>query len=223
MDIIKYICNWFILYKYVPKFIKKRNIIPILKPNKSDNIVGHYRPISLINSLLKIYDMVIDIRLREYLIDLDLLNHKQFSYMKGKNGLDMVTYIQSKIKENNGKNKKTHVINWDASSAFDRINKDLLLKQLNKYYGINQEFINIIKSFLFERTSTVIINGYESDVTDDVLGSPQGGVTSALLFIVYLNPLLDQFEEKGIHYAELISYADDIFLIYTETIKLKKD
>ena len=77
-----------------------------------------------------------------------------------------------------------------------------LLKNILQAYGIQGKLFHWIKEFLKERTQSVIVNGVESERTSVLSGIPQGTVLGPLLFVVYINDILDKVKSHGLLFAD---------------------
>ena len=77
---------------------------------------------------------------------------------------------------------------------------------MEKRLGLRGNVLNWFKSYLFERTQSVVIDGVSSE--DRVLdcGVPQGLVLGPILFNIYILPLADLIRKHGIPFH---LYADD--------------
>ena len=76
-------------------------------------------------------------------------------------------------------------------------------------YGIKNDCINWISSFLCNRHQIVVVNGEKSKWLPVDRGVPQGSVLVPLLFILYVNDIADLVHSK------IKMFADDI-KIYTQ-------
>ena len=91
----------------------------------------------------------------------------------------------------------------DISKAFDRINHLLLIAKIYNY-GVSPLSINMIFSYLSNRTHHTKIKECFSERFRIEDGVPQGSVLCTLLFNTDLIDLFYEYEESNI-----ASYADD--------------
>ena len=72
----------------------------------------------------------------------------------------------------------------DLSKVFDCISHDLLIAKLNAY-GFNQNALNVIHNYLFERSLKTKVGSCSSDL-DILYGVHQGSILGPLLFNINL-------------------------------------
>ena len=100
---------------------------------------------------------------------------------------------------------ESRVISLDISKAFDRVWHKCLLAKL-PMFGLNQTLLNWIGSFLSDRSISVRVDGFLSNLHSINAGVHQGSIISPVLFILFINSLLTSMS-SSIH-----SFADDAFL-----------
>ena len=94
----------------------------------------------------------------------------------------------------------------DLSAAFDTIDHDILFDLLERRLGIVDTALAWFKSYLSNRTQSVMIDGQSSSPVTLKFDVPQGSVLGPLFYTIYTLPLGDLLRQYGISYH---LYADD--------------
>lgn len=189
-----------------PDVLKTSKVLPFFK-NGSRKDKNNYRPISLLSVLSKIFEVIFKIRLMKYLKENSILCNEQYGFRPNSNTqialYDLITEIESEKK-----NEKTAAVFIDLQKAFDSVNHLILLSKL-KEIGFSEQPMNWIRSYLFNRTQIVNINGIHSEELKIKLGVPQGSILGPILFLLFINDLKD----VGLR-GKMFLYADDIATVY---------
>ena len=199
--IISNIFNESILQGRFPSALKIARITPIYK-NKFRKIVQNYRPISILNTLSKILEKLMKTRAVQFIEDNNLLFHNQFGFRSGCSTTDAILRLTDDCTNALDKRLYTLVIFLDFSKAFDTVNKDIMLKKLDRL-GFRGPTLNFFDSYLTDRRLFVEINGRRSSTKITNIGLPQGAVQSTWMFSLYINDMhraSDKF--KFIHFAD---------------------
>ena len=113
--------------------------------------------------------------------------------------------IQDDILRSLDARKHVVLVLLDLSAAFDNIDHDLLLAELDRF-GVRGNALCWFESYLTDRTQCVDVDGHLSCNIQLRHGVPQGSVLGPLLFSVYCAGISEVFSKHGIRYHV---YADD--------------
>ena len=91
----------------------------------------------------------------------------------------------------------------DLTEAFDCVQHDLLIAKLD-VYGINENILAYLHSYLSNRKQCLGINNVTSDFETIISGVPQGSIVGPILFTCFFNEFF-YFIEK----ASVNNFSDD--------------
>lgn len=205
---LTHVCNLAITNGTFPTAFKKSVIIPVHKSGSRDR-VENYRPISILPSMSKILEKIINTRLKSFLENNSLLANTQFGFRTGHSTADAVNELTDLIFQNLDNNKKCLTIFLDLAKAFDTVSIPILIQKLNNI-GIRGTQLKLFQDYLTDRIQCVKIENTISDELPIQYGVPQGSVLAPTLFLVYINDLCQLSLKNG----RVISFADDTALVF---------
>ncbi len=121
-----------------------------------------------------------------------------FGFRPNRNGLQAVKQVQQIIKS-----RRNIAVDVDLSKFFDRVNHDLLMRNLSRHVK-DKRLLKLIGRYL---RAGIDDNG---TLIPSLEGVPQGGPLSPLLSNIMLDDLDKELEQRGHQFAR---YADDFIIL----------
>ena len=187
---------------YLPSEWKLANVVPIHKKDDKNKVVN-YRPISLTNLVMKVFERILYDEL--YFRTHEKIGQRQHGFLKNKlcnsNLLTFTESIARSLHENIG----TDVIFFDFAKAFDTVSHDVILQKLKVQYKIDGTLLKFFVNYLQGRKQQVIIDNAVSNSVDVLSGVPQGSILGPLLFVLFMNDIYESIDAE----TNIELYADD--------------
>ena len=201
-----------------PNQLKMANVIPLYK-SEDPMLFNHYRPVSLLCVLSKVFEKIMYTRLLDFFEKFKIIHDNQFGFRKGRSTHMALMILMDKIAKSLENGELVIGVFLDFSKAFDTVNHDVLLQKL-QHYGIRGSALKWFQSYLSDRCQYVTYNGQESSKKAINCGVPQGSILGPLLFIIYINDLSNVCN----HMMSLL-FADDtnLFVSGKDVIKLQQE
>ena len=186
-------------------------------PKKGDlSLPKNYRGIQMIKALAVLFDRVITKRIESWIG----VSDEQTAFQRLKSTLYHIFTIRLLIETAKKKKIKLYIAFFDLEKAFDKVSRYKLLKKLIKM-GIGSCMLRALKR-LYIRTFCILVYGKEySDKFRTYSGIRQGAASSALLFIAFIDDLVDYLKERCppedmLDLLHCLLHADDTAILSTD-------
>lgn len=188
----------------VPSVWKQANVTPVFKKDDPAD-VSNYRPISLLSTLGKAFEKIIHKYVFNYFFEHQILTTLQSGFVPGDSTVNQLVDIYNTFCKALDDGKEVRCVFFDISKAFDRVwHKGLLFKLRN--LGISGSLLEWFTDYLNNRTQRVVLPGVSSPWTTLKAGVPQGSILGPLLFLVYINDIVQDIN------STIRLFADDTSL-----------
>ena len=184
----------------LPQMWKDGHISAIFKKGSRCQ-VNNYRPISLTSVVCKVLEKLVRNSLMQHLMDNQLISDAQHGFMPGRSCTTQLLQVLDKWTEILDTGGEVDVIYLDYAKAFDSVPHQRLILKLQSY-GVSDNVLMWIKSFLQTRRQRVVVAGSESDWAPVLSGIPQGTILGPVLFLCFINEMPQCLKSKVFLYAD---------------------
>ena len=207
----------------LPQTMREATISLILKKDKDPVQCGSYRPISLLNTDVKILAKCLALRLELHLPS--IISTDQTGFIKNRYSFFNIRRLMNILYSPPSPDVPEIVLSLDSQKAFDRVEYDYLFCTLERF-GFGAKFISYIKTLYSSPMAAVRTNSNISSSFRLQRGTRQGCPISPLLFAIAAEPLaiaLRQSNEirgidRGGREHKLSFYADDLLLYISDPL-----
>ena len=194
-----------------PDSWKHSLVHPIFKSGNPD-IVFNYRPISIVPTIAKVVERVVQRQLAAYMSDNHLLSSSQHGFRPHHCTETALLSVTNRIFSNMDRGHVSLLCLLDLSKCFDVIPHSLLLSKL-QLYGIDPDWFS---SYLIGHTQSVCISSSSGDRVvskplPNTMGAFKGLALGPLLFTIFANDLSLHPPD-----AHVTQYADDTQVLISD-------
>ena len=184
----------------LPHDWKLQYVSPIYKKGQR-SLAENYRPISLTCILCKILESMVRSEVLKHLLANNVLSRRQYGFINGRSTTLQLLHFLDACTKSIVQGNVVDTIYFDFKEAFDMVPHKRLLAKL-EFYGIKGKLLKWIEEFLTGRQQCVIVNGQKSSPGCVTSGIPQGTVLGPLLFVIYINDILENISSDGFLFAD---------------------
>ena len=204
-----------------------RGIVKLLRKNKhGGDGISNFRPLTMLNTDLKILAKILANRLQTVLPS--LICPEQTCAVKGRTIQDSLHLVRTIVEKVDG---NAALINLDQSKAFDRVDHAFLEAVLSAA-GFGVDFRTWIRLLYASPGVVVEVNGVRSEPFALTRSIRQGCPLSPMLYILALEPFLRKLKANPVlrgltlpgatEVARYTAYADDVSVLVTSSAEVEE-
>jgi hypothetical protein len=195
-------------------------IVPI--PKKGSTTVAKSRPITLLESPLKLLTRALAGDVMKELVEHKLLHRAQFAYQAGRACGDPAHVLLGVLEDAKARSRRLHVVLFDVEKAFDSI-EPWALESCYRRFGLPEAFITLMHCLDAGGRAQVRTQAGLTEEFGVGRGVRQGEVLSPLKFILWLDGWLCYrdavcgaecgYQLAGGTLVSALAYADDVCIV----------
>lgn len=195
---------------YFPRSWKSSKVVPILKPGKDPTEPCSYRPISLLSSLAKLFEIFIHERMRDHIETEGVMRDFQFGFRRATSTTHALMAFADRITRGLNNRSATIAVSLDFRKAFDSVWQEGIIYKMRNFYGFDPYMVRLVRDYLVGRTLSVHLDDTLSHPRPVTAGVPQGSVLGPTLYNLFLADIPPPEGDELV-----VIYADDILVAAT--------
>ena len=195
--------------------------------HKSKQELKNYRPISLMNTVGKVFSAVLNERLCAWIERVGVLGEEQNGFRVDRRAEDNLFVINEMIERKRRIGGKLYLGFLDIEKAYDRVNRGMLCSVLERV-GLSEKIVNIIKSMYVGTRAIYRLGNLETEWVKSERGVRQGCILSPTLFSLYTEELAVRMRRMNAGVSVggdkvcMLLYADDVVVMSESAEELQR-
>jgi retron-type reverse transcriptase len=155
--------------------------VTLIPRNSSPDSVGDYRPISLLNTSVKVLTKILANRLQHVITK--LVHQNQYGFIKARSIQDCLAWAFEYNSLCHKSRREMVILKLDFEKAFDKLEHATIIEVL-RHKGLEDKWIHWVSMILDSGTSEVLLNGVPGKRFHCKRRVRQGDPLSPLLFVL---------------------------------------
>ncbi|XP_063595885.1 uncharacterized protein LOC134772741 [Penaeus indicus] len=191
----------------MPNAWRESVIIPIYKEKGDIQECGNYRGIKLMSHTMKIWERIIERRIRNE----TEIGDQQFGFMPGRGTTDAIFAVRQMMEKYGEKQRKLHIVFIDLEKAYDRVPRGEVWRCLRER-NVSEKYVRLVQDMYEGATTQARSSVGLTEKFSVAVGLHQGSSLSPYIFDL----VMDVLGQNIIAPAPWdMLFADDIVLIDT--------
>ena len=196
--------NSIMITETIPSAWRDSILVPVFKEKGDIQECKNYRGIKLLTHTFKIWERVLDRRVREC----TAIHESQFGFMPGRSTIDAIFILKQTIEQYREGQKDICVTFIDLEKAYDRVPREEIWRTMRERL-VPEKYVKLVQDMYTGcRTKVRTVAGESSKFNVEV-GLHQGSALSPYLFLILMDVLTERVRKEA---PESMLFADDIVL-----------
>ena len=189
----------------MPDSWRNSTMVPIYKGKGDIQDCTNYRGIKLISHTMKIYERIIEQRIRNKTV----MSEEQFGFMPGKGTIDAIFALRQLMEKYAEKQKELHLVFIDLEKAYDRVPRQEVWRCM-RVTGVSEKYVKVVQDMYAGVTTQVRSTVGTTEKFMVEVGLHQGSTLSPYIFDIVMDVITSEVRERA---PWSMMFADDIVLV----------